>query len=94
MSYELQFLPSALKQWKKLSPVIKKELKKRLVERCKYPHVPSARLQSLPHTFKIKLHSLGYRCVYQVKDQELIVLVIAIGKREHDQVYREARKRI
>jgi mRNA interferase RelE/StbE len=31
--------------------------------------------------------------VYQVKDRELLVLVIAIGKRERDEVYKIAARR-
>jgi mRNA interferase RelE/StbE len=43
--------------------------------------------------YKIKLRSVGYRLVYEVRDQVLLVVVIAVGKREHDDVYRQADKR-
>jgi len=39
------------------------------------------------------LRSIGYRLVYEVKDRELIVLVIAVGKREPNAVYQAAAKR-
>jgi len=33
MSYKVKFLPSALKEWKKLAPPIQKQFKKKLIER-------------------------------------------------------------
>ena len=44
--------------------------------------------------YKIKLHSAGYRLVYQVRDNELVISVVAVGKRERNQVYKIAVKRI
>jgi mRNA interferase RelE/StbE len=44
--------------------------------------------------YKIKLRSAGYRLVYQVRDDELVVSVVAVGKRERHAVYRTAVKRI
>ncbi|EEV0137970.1 type II toxin-antitoxin system RelE/ParE family toxin, partial [Escherichia coli] len=44
--------------------------------------------------YKIKLRTQGYRLVYQVNDKELLVLVIAIGKRENSAVYEDATKRL
>jgi mRNA interferase RelE/StbE len=44
--------------------------------------------------YKIKLRSAGYRLVYQVRDSELVVSVIAVGKRERHAVYKAAVKRI
>jgi mRNA interferase RelE/StbE len=46
-NYELQFLPSALKEWKKLDPSIRRQLKKKLAERLHQPHVPGSRLRGL-----------------------------------------------
>ena len=54
------------------------------------PKIPSARLYGAKNRYKIKLRQSGYRLVYQVKDRELLVLVIAIGKHERDEVYKIA----
>ena len=43
--------------------------------------------------YKIKLRNAGYRIVYQVKDHELIVLVVAVGKRERNEVYKASERR-
>ncbi len=84
----------ALKEWKKLDGSIKTQLRKALAKRLQVPHVPSARLRGdLQNTYKIKLHDVGYRLVYEVIDQRLVVLVIAIGKRDHEEAYQSAHKR-
>lgn len=58
------------------------------------PHVPANRLHGLPDCYKIKLRSVGYRLVYQVLDHEVLVFVVAVGKRENEQVYRDAKARV
>jgi mRNA interferase RelE/StbE len=47
----------------------------------------------LHNTYKIKLRDVGYRLVYEVIDQRLVVVVIAIGRRDHDEAYQIAIKR-
>jgi mRNA interferase RelE/StbE len=92
--YELEFHQLALKEWKKLDGSIKAQFVKTLTKRIKAPHVPSAKLRGdLQNTYKIKLRDLGYRLVYEVIDQRLVVLVIAIGRRDHDEAYQIAIKR-
>ena len=93
-TYELEFLEDALKEWRKLGSTIQGQFKKKLAERLSDPHVVSARLAALTRCYKIKLRSSGYRLVYQVDDGVLIVLVIAVGKRERGEVYTKAARRI
>jgi mRNA interferase RelE/StbE len=94
MSYRLEFKESALKEWHKLDNSIREQFKKRIAERLEIPRVESARLSGMPDCYKIKLRSAGYRLVYQVYDDRVVVVVIAIGKREHDLVYRIAKERV
>ena len=77
MTYSLEFVESALREWRKLSPGIREQLKKKLAERLTHPHVPSARLHGMPDCYKIKLRASGYRLVYQVQDKALVVTVVA-----------------
>lgn len=86
MSYELAFLDEALKEWRKLDPATRAQLKAKLAERLDHPKVPASRLHGGKERYKIKLRSAGYRLVYEVRDQELLVLVIAVGKRERNEV--------
>jgi len=91
--YRLQFLPQALKEWRKLDPSIQQQLKRKLIERLHNPHIPSSRLRGFDAVYKIKLRSSGYRLVYQVNDNKLVVLVIVIAKRDRYEVYKILKKR-
>ena len=93
MSYELAFLDEALKEWRKLDSVTREQFKSKLAERLQNPKIASARLHGSKERYKIKLKSAGYRLVYQVKDRELLVLVVAVGKRERNEVYKFAERR-
>ena len=87
MSYELEFLPSALKEWQKLDNSIKVQFKKKLSERLENPKVVKDKLRGYEDVYKIKLRDVGYRLAYQVKDDEIVVLVLVVGKRENNEVY-------
>ncbi|MCK5133685.1 MAG: type II toxin-antitoxin system RelE/ParE family toxin [Candidatus Sabulitectum sp.] len=93
MIYKLKFLPSALREWKKLSLPLKEQLKKKLKEQLINPRVSASRLHVFKDVYKIKLRSSGYRLVYEVSDTEVSVLVIAVGKRDKGLVYSQAKKR-
>jgi mRNA interferase RelE/StbE len=93
MSYELAFLDAALKEWRKLDNQTREQFKAKLEERLMNPKVPSARLSGAKERYKIKLRNAGFRLVYEVRDQQLIVLVVAVGKRERNGVYKVAEKR-
>ena len=92
--YELEFLEDALKEWKKLDPSVRNQFSRKLSERLTSPRVPSARLSGMRDCYKIKLRKLGYRLVYQVIDDQIVVLVVAVGRRDRNEVYRAAAMRI
>jgi len=94
MSYELEFKESALKEWRKLDNSVRELFKKQLAERLVAPRVESAKLSGIPDCYKIKLRDAGYRLVYQVCDNLVTVVVIAVGKRENNQVYINAKERL
>ncbi len=95
MAYRLQFLPEALKEWEALDGSIKAPLRAALKKRLENPHVQSAVLGSeLAGCYKIKLRKQGYRLVYVVEDDVLVVIVLAIGKRERLAAYEYALKRL
>ncbi|NOR50092.1 MAG: type II toxin-antitoxin system mRNA interferase toxin, RelE/StbE family [Desulfuromonadales bacterium] len=91
--YDLKFLPTALKEWKKLDSSIQNQLKKKLKERLQNPRVPASRLHGFDNHYKIKLRVSGYRLVYEIIESEIVVLVIAVGKRNKNLVYQKAAKR-
>ena len=93
--YRLLFLPSALKEWQHLDGSVKETMRKLLRKRLDNPHVPGGALHGeLAGYYKIKLKKQGFRLVYGVEDDALIVMVMAIDKREDGVVYRSVMARI
>ncbi|WP_233979900.1 type II toxin-antitoxin system RelE family toxin [Pectobacterium versatile] len=93
MTYKLKFVPSALKEWKKLGHPVREQFKKKLVERLENPRVPSAQLHGRKDQYKIKLKSAGYRLVYLVQDETITVMVMGVGKLEGSQIYSDTKGR-
>ena len=87
MTCELGFVDEALAEWRKLDGSVREQFKNKLAERLDAPRVPAARLSGHPDRYKIKLRSVGYQLFYEVRDEELIVVVVAVGKRERSAVY-------
>ncbi|EJM37011.1 addiction module toxin, RelE/StbE family [Pseudomonas sp. GM33] len=94
MTYSLEFDARALKEWQKPGDTVRQQLKKKLVEILNSPRIEANRLHGFPDCYKVKLRSSGYRLVYQVIDQEITVFVVAVDKREREQVYRKAAGRL
>ena len=94
MTFKLVFKVDAKKEWDNLDSTVRSLFAKKLKERIVQPKIESSRLNGMKNCYKIKLRRAGYRLVYQVREKELIVSVIAIGKREKNQVYKTAIKRI
>jgi len=93
--YRLKFLPAALAEWNALDGSIKAVFKKLLKKRLEQPRVPGAQLRGdLRDCYKIKLLKQGYRLVYRVEDDAVVVLVLAVAKREDMAVYRAAIERL
>ncbi len=82
MAYFLDFDERALKEWRKLGSTVREQLKKKLVEVLESPRIEANKLRGMPDCYKIKLRSSGYRLVYQVIDEKVVVFVISVGKRE------------
>jgi len=93
MTYRLEFLPSARKEWDKLGTTLRQQFKNKLAQRLEHPRVQADALRGMPDHYKIKLRSAGYRLVYRVEDERVTVIVVAVGKRERSEVYEAARKR-
>ncbi len=89
--YDLEFHPIALKEWKNwiILSVNNSKLNWKSVCRTLVFHLHT----SEKNRYKIKLRGVGYRLVYEVRDNELVIMVIAVGKRERSEVYRLADNR-
>lgn len=93
--YRLQFVPSAWAEWQALDGSVKEPLRKLLKKRLDNSHVPGSELHgALAGHYKIKLRKQGYRLVYGVQDDIVLVMVLAIDKSEDSAVYQPAITRI
>lgn len=94
MTYRVKFREEAFKEWLKLDKTIQQQFAKKLKKCCDNPHIPSAKLRGAKDSYKIKLRASGFRLIYQVIENELIIAVVAVGKRERSEVYILASQRL
>jgi mRNA interferase RelE/StbE len=90
MTYSIEFLEDAKKEWDRLDYSIQNQFAKKLFERKENPIVLKDKLCGLKDCYKIKLRSVGYGLVYRVYEQKIVIEIIAIGKRDKEEVYRIA----
>jgi len=94
MIYLLDFHPKALKEWSGLNHSIKLQFHKKLKVRLVNPKVPKDKLNGYKNVYKIKLRHIGYRLAYEVKDAQVVVYVVSVGKRENNKIYNNIKERI
>lgn len=94
MTFKLVFHENADIEWRKLDRTVVEQFKKKLKERLESPRIPSAKVSGGADLYKIKLRTVGYRLVYQVRDEQVIVLVLSVGKREKNAAYNAALGRL
>lgn len=82
MTFSIEILPAARREWKKLDPDIKLQATRKLETLLENPRVEATRLRGMPDCYKLKLRSAGYRIIYQVFDSRLVIFIVAAGKRD------------
>jgi mRNA interferase RelE/StbE len=100
MSYSIEFIPEAAKDYEGLDGSIKKDVNRKIDELAENPFLG----EKLGHKFnidltgflKIYVHGKKYRIVYRLITPEVIevVEIWGIGKREKEEIYRLIAKRI
>ena len=94
MTYKLDFLEEALAEWNKLNPSIKQPLKKKLIKVLENPRIPKkTSCQDILTATRSNFVVLVIVWFMKVIDDEIIVLVIAVGRRENNAVYDDANSR-
>jgi mRNA interferase RelE/StbE len=91
--YRLKFGKRALKEWRALDTGIQRQFQKKLDKILVNPHVPSMHLSGFPGCYRIKLRKAGMRLGYKVIEAEIVVLVIAVGPRDKDEIYEDFAER-
>ena len=82
-------------EWQALDGSVKEPLRKLLKKRLENPHVPGGALHGdLKGYYKIQLLKQGVRLVYGVEDDFLIVMVMAVDRRENSRVYQSTLDRL
>ena len=90
MTYNLLRHKDFTAEWEKLPSAIRDQFKKKLAKVIEQPHIPKNMLKGdLAGCYKA-----GVRLIYQVKDDQVVILLITVGKRADNIVYDEAKKRI
>lgn len=87
MSYELEFEEKALKKFDKLNPQIAEQFINKPEAILENPKISKNKLRGSNDLYKLKLRSVGYRLVYKVIDERIVILVIDVGRR--DTIYKE-----
>lgn len=100
MSYQIEFIIDAVKDYKELDGSIKKSVNKKLEELAENPFLG----EKLGHKFnidlsgflKIYVHGKKFRIVYRLISPEKIevIEIWGIGKREKEEIYKIIGKRI
>ncbi|KXL56010.1 type II toxin-antitoxin system RelE family toxin [Escherichia coli] len=95
MTFNIDFDERAFKEWKNLDKTIRDQFKKKLRKLQHNPYTGATRLHGdLVGCFKIKLRASGFRLIYKVIDEEIVIWGIAVGKRERSNVYNIASERM
>ncbi len=85
MSYEITYARSALKSLRKLDRTAAQRILK-VIDALAYDPRPQGSLQLSGGDGELRIRVGDYRVVYDVRDEELIVLVLRLGHRR--EVYR------
>jgi mRNA interferase RelE/StbE len=80
--YSLKFTKLSYKEWSRLDSTIKVQFQKKLKKILQNPRIDANKLSGYENIYKIKLRSSGYRLAYEVKEKEIVVIVLKIGKRD------------
>lgn len=86
--YRIEFTEGAKKEFEKLDGSVRLQVQKAIEKRAANPKIPASRLSGADGSFyKIKFRSIGIRVVYQVIDNEILILIVKIGRRDNDATY-------
>ncbi len=98
MAYRVEFLSEAAREFEALDGALKKVAAKQIDKLAERPELgePLGKRMGIDLTGyrKIYFGKKGYRIVYEIQRQKLVILIIGIGKRERAEIYREVAQRL
>lgn len=96
--YDFKFYEEAEKDLAKLNNSIKKLFAKKLSQILNNPEIGkdlgSKNNLELAGLKKVYFDNKRYRIVYEVKEKEILIHIIAVGKRDNMKVYKQAHARV
>lgn len=98
MAYRVEFLPEAAREFDALDGSLKKIAAKQIDKLAERPELgkPLGKRLGIDLTGyrTIYFGKKGYRIVYEIQRQDVVILIIGIGRRERAEIYREVAKRL
>lgn len=98
MAYRVEFLPDAAHEFEALDGSLKRLAAKQIDKLAERPELgaPLGKRMGIDLTGYRKTYfgKKGYRIVYEIQRQRLVILIIGIGKRERAEIYREVAERL
>lgn len=93
--YKVVVAKESVKDWYNLDHSIQLLFKKKLKKLIYNPICPKNRLHGdLTNCYKIKLRRIGYRLVYEVRQDTVFLIIWAVGKRDKEKAYNDASQRL
>ncbi len=98
MAYKVEFLPEAAREFEALDGSLKRVAAKQIDRLAERPELgePLGKRMGIDLTGYRKTYfgKKGYRILYEIQRNKLVVLIIGIGKRERAEIYREVAHRL
>ncbi len=98
MAYKVEFLPEAAREFEALDGSLKRVVAKQIDKLAERPELgePLGKRMGIDLTGYRKTYfgKKGYRIVYEILRDRLVVLIIGIGKRERAEIYQEVARRL
>lgn len=98
MAYKVEFLPEAAREFEALDGSLKRVAAKQIDKLAERPELgePLGKRMGIDLTGYRKTYfgKKGYRILYEIQRDKLVVLIIGIGKRERAEIYREVARRL
>ncbi len=98
MAFNVEFLPEAAREFEALDGSLKRVAAKQIDKFAERPELgePLGKRMGIDLTGyrKTSFGKKGYRILYEIQRDKLVVLIIGIGKRERAEIYREVARRL
>ena len=98
MAYKVEFLPEAAREFEALDGSLKRVAAKQIDKLAERPELgePLGKRMGIDLTGYRKTYfgKKGYRILYEIQRDKLVVLIIGIGKRERAEIYGEVARRL